>query len=170
MLLSLVVAASENNVIGKDNKLPWHLSDDLKRFKALTRGKAVIMGRKTFESIGHALPDRRNIVVSRRLEVAPAGCELANSLSMAIDMAMTQKADEVDSPDEMFLIGGAALFATGIDLADRLYLTRVHATIDGDVLLPEIDFGKWKEIAREEHLKDSEYPYAFTFVDYERVR
>lgn len=170
MLLSLIVAASENNVIGKDNRLPWHLPDDLKRFKALTKGHPVIMGRKTFESIGHPLPDRRNIVVSRQLEVAPAGCQLAHSLTEAIDIAKARQFDEVEAPTEMFVIGGALLFDEAIDLADRLYLTRVHAQIDGDVLLPEIELEQWREISREEHGKDDEHEYAFTFIDYEKMK
>lgn len=161
MILSLVVAASENNVIGKDNKLPWHLPDDLKRFKALTRGHPVIMGRKTYESIGRALPGRLNIIVSNTLETAPTGTVLANSLSAALDLAK-------DS-DEAFIIGGAKLFEIGLSLAEKLYLTRVHANIQGDVLLPEIG-DEWKETCREHHKKDTEHAYAFTFIDFERLK
>ncbi|MSR67932.1 dihydrofolate reductase [Candidatus Peribacteria bacterium] len=160
-MLSLIVAASENNVIGKDNKLPWHLPDDLKRFKALTRGHPMIMGRKTFESIGRALPDRLNIVVSNTLENAPAGTSLAHSLTAALDLAK-------DS-DEAFIIGGAKLFEIGLSLAEKLYLTRVHATIDGDVFFPEIT-DEWKEKSREHHKKDAEHEYAFTFINFERIQ
>ena len=163
MILSLIVAAAENNVIGKDNKLPWHLPDDLKRFRALTRGKAVIMGRKTFESIGHPLPDRLNIVVSRHLEVAPAGCSLASSLTAALELARGES-------DEVFVIGGAELFGLALPLADRLYLTRVHGKIDGDVFLPEIDFSEWREVADEEHVQDDTHAYGFVFLDYQRIR
>ncbi len=162
MILSLIVAASENNVIGKGNKLPWHLPDDLKRFKALTKGHPIIMGRKTFESIGRVLPDRVNIVVSNTLEEAPAGTLLANSLTAALDLAKTS--------DEAFIIGGSQLFAMSLPLAGRLFLTRVHATIDGDVSLPTIDFSKWKEMCREEHPKDSDHQYSFTFLNYERMQ
>ena len=162
MILSLIVAASNNNVIGKDNKLPWHLPDDLKRFKALTRGHPIIMGRKTFESIGRALPDRLNIVVSQTLEVAPVGTQLANSLSAALELAK--------GSDEAFIIGGSQLFQMSAPLADRLYLTRVHATIEGDVSLPPIDFSEWKEISKEEHPNNSEHEYAFTYINYERAK
>lgn len=161
MLLSLIVAASENDVIGNNNKLPWHLPDDLKRFKALTRGHPVIMGRKTFESIGRVLPGRINIVVSETLEVAPEGTQLCSSLSAALELAK-------DS-DEAFIIGGSQLFQMSAPFADRLYLTRVHAMVDGDVRLPPIDFLQWKEVLREQHAKDVENQYAFTFIDYERV-
>lgn len=162
MILSLIVAASDNNVIGKNNKLPWHLPNDLKRFKALTRGHPIIMGRKTFESIGRVLPDRLNIVVSHTLEVAPVGTQLANSLSAALEFAK-------DS-DEAFIIGGSQLFQMSAPLADRLYLTRVHATIDGDVSLPQIDFSTWKEVSREEHPKDADHEFAFTYINYERAK
>ncbi len=161
MILSLIVAASENNVIGKDNKLPWHLPDDLKRFKALTRGHPVIMGRKTYESIGRPLPDRLNIVVSNTLESAPEGTSLANSLTAALDLAK-------DS-DEAFIIGGAKLFEIGLSLAGKLYLTRVHAKIDGDVLFQEIT-DEWRETGREHHKKDTEHEHAFTFINFERVQ
>ncbi len=162
MLLSLIVAASENNVIGKNNQLPWHLPDDLRRFKALTRGHPIIMGRKTFESIGRVLPDRINIVVSETLEVAPTGTQLANSLSAALAL--------VKGSEEAFVIGGSQLFQMSAPLADRLYLTRVHATIDGDVFLPPIHFSEWKEVSREEHPKDAEHEFSFTFIDYRKVK
>lgn len=162
MILSLIVAASDNNVIGKNNKLPWHLPDDLKRFRALTRGHPVIMGRKTFESIGRPLPDRMNIVVSHTLEVPPAGTKLASSLSVALELA--------NGSEEAFVIGGSQLFQMSAPLADRLYLTRVHATVDGDVLLPPIDFSAWKETSREEHPNDPEHEFSFTYINYERVR
>ena len=161
MFLSLIVAASEHNVIGKDNKLPWHLPDDLKRFKALTRGHAVIMGRKTFDSIGHALPERTNIVVSRQLEVAPAGCELANSLTDALRIAKP-------TSEEVFVIGGGDIYAQAIDLADRIYLTRVHTTIDGDVFFPEIDPKEWMETERTEHPVDEKHQYSCSFITFER--
>ena len=163
MLLSLIVAASENNVIGKDNKLPWHLPDDLKRFKALTKGHPVILGRKTFESIGHPLPERLNIVVSRHLEVAPTGCKLAASFSQALELARGES-------DEVFVIGGSELFALALPLADRIYLTRVHAKIDGDVFLPDIDWSVWKKMSEEKHPKDVEHVYDFDFLNYERIK
>ena len=173
MLLSLIVAASENNVIGKDNTLPWHLPDDLKRFRALTKGHPVIMGRKTFDSIGHPLPDRLNIVVSRHLEVAPVDCVLANSLSDALQRANAHQTPIVSTKvgaDEIFVIGGSELFALALPFADRLYLTRVHAQIDGDVSLPAIDFSEWSEISREEHPIDPAHAYSFSFIDYERKK
>ncbi len=161
MLLSLLVAASENNVIGKDNALPWHLPDDLKRFKALTRGKTVIMGRKTYESIGHPLPDRRNIVISRQLESAPEGTELAHSINDAVDL--------VKSEAEVFVIGGADIYAQLLPLGKKIYMTRVHATIEGDAFFPEINLKEWKEISNEEHSKDEKHAFSFSFIDYERT-
>ncbi len=162
MILSLIVAAAENNVIGANGTIPWHLPDDLKHFKALTHAHPVIMGRKTYDSIGRALPDRPNIVVSRNLEVAPVGTELAHSLSDAI------KKGEAHHSEEIFIIGGSELYGESMDLADRIYLTRVHATIEGDTLFPEID-DEWKEVARERHEADATHKFSFSFITFEKA-
>lgn len=168
MLLSLIVATSENNVIGKDNKLPWHLPNDLRYFRKITKGKTVIMGRKTYESIGKPLPDRRNIIISTTVQTID-GCEVFASLAEAL---MALKHDQEDG--EVFVIGGARLFAEALMeiMAEfsvhKIYLTRVHAKIEGDVFLPEINWKHWKEVSTEEHAKDDEHQYAFSFEVYER--
>ena len=159
MIISLIVAASDNHVIGKDGKLPWDLPDDLKRFRQLTEGKPVIMGRKTFESIGHALPRRQNIIISRTLKSPPAGCEIYASLPDAL-------AQFLGTNKEVFIIGGGEIFHQISVLAgysvDRIYLTRVHTIIQGgDVYFPEIDPTEWQEVRREEHAQDSEHPFPY---------
>ncbi len=161
MVLSLIVAASENNVIGAHNRLPWHLPDDLKRFRTLTKGHTVIMGRKTYESIGRPLPERRNIVISRRKDFVADGCIVSDSLDSAIAQA---------GAGDIFVIGGGEIYRAAMAVADRIVLTRVHATIEGDAFFPEISLSEWKEVSREEHPKDDRHPYAFTFILYERLR
>lgn len=168
MTLSLIVAASENNVIGKDNTLPWHLPDDLKYFRKVTKGHTVVMGRKTYESIGKPLPERRNIVISTTVKKIP-GCEVFPSLGVALEeLSLAHEHDEV------FIIGGARMFQEALMeiMADlsvrRIYLTRVHAEVDGDVFLPEINWKHWKEVSKEEHAKDTKHAYAFSFFVYER--
>lgn len=167
MLLSLIVAASDNNVIGKDNTLPWHLPDDLKYFRTKTKGKTIIMGRKTHESIGKPLPDRRNIVISTTVK-SIKGCEVYSSL----DDALMKLRDE-GVTDEVFVIGGARIFQEALmeimaELSvKKIYLTRVHADIDGDVFLPDITWKHWTLVSGEEHAKDKEHAYSFTFEVYE---
>ena len=156
MRISLLLAMSENRVIGRDGGLPWHLSADLKRFKKLTLGHVVIMGRKTFESIGRPLPRRRSIVLSRDPAYAPEGAEAAASL----DEALARAADE----DEVFVVGGAGVFAEALPRADRLYLTRVHAEVEGDVVFPELDLGAWTLLSEERHEADERHEHAFSFL------
>jgi dihydrofolate reductase len=139
MSLALIVAVAENGVIGKDNALPWHISEDLRYFKQTTMGRPLIMGRKTFESIGKPLPGRRNIVVSRNPEWRAAGVATAKSL----DDAVAQCGD-----GEAFVIGGASLFAEALPKAERLYLTEVHRAYDGDVRFPAWRREDWREISR----------------------
>lgn len=160
MTVSLLVAMAENRVIGRDGDLPWHLPTDLKRFKRLTTGHAIVMGRRTWESIGRPLPKRRSIVVSRRPGYEAAGAEVASGLEEALALA----ADD----DEVFVIGGAELFAAALDRADRLYLTRVHAEVEGDVRMPPFDDGSWELVAEESHGGDERHAYSFTFETYER--
>jgi len=160
MKLSLILAMAENRVIGRGNDLPWHLPDDLRRFKALTTGHAIVMGRKTFESIGRALPRRRSIVISRDPEYAAEGVEVAHSLDEAIELAA--------GDDEVFVIGGAAVFAAAVTAADRVYLTRVHAEIAGDVFCPPLDDGSWKLVSEERHEADDRHAWPFTFQVWER--
>jgi dihydrofolate reductase len=165
MIVSIIVAAAENGVIGRDNKLPWSLPDDLKYFRKVTEGKPVIMGRKTFESIGRPLPNRVNIVLTTTY-LDLKSCKVASSLPQAVTMALESK------PAEVFLIGGRDVFAKALEqsLADRIYLTRVHARVEGDVLLPDIDWGKWKEVSSTYHEADDKHAYPFTFLVYERKK
>lgn len=155
MIVSIVVAVSTNGAIGQRGRLPWRLPDDLKRFKAITNGHAVIMGRITYESIGRPLPGRQNIVISRRIDSIPAGCVGANSLDQALSL--------VERRDECFVIGGAQIYRDALPLANKLYLTRVHAEIDGDAHFPSFDEKEWREIAREAHPADERHAFAFEF-------
>jgi dihydrofolate reductase len=159
--VTLVVAVAENGVIGREGRLPWHLPDDLKRFKALTWGKPILMGRRTFESIGRALPGRRNVVLTRSKDYRPEGVVVADSLEQAL--ALCRDADEVA------VIGGAELFRLALPLARRIHLTRVHAAVEGDVHWPPLDPAEWREVAREEHPPDERHAYAMTFLELERV-
>ena len=159
MILSIIVAAAENGVIGRDNGMIWKLSADLKRFKSLTTGHTVIMGRKTFESLGRALPNRRNIVISRNPAYRAAGCEMATSVENALKMA--------DREEEVFIIGGGMIYRQMWDQADRLYLTIVHTHPQGDTHIPQVGH-HWKEVFREEHPADEKNEFGYTFVDYLR--
>ncbi len=141
-VLSLIAAVAENGVIGNDNALPWHLPDDLKRFKAITMGHPVIMGRKTYESIGRPLPGRRNIVISRNPEYMAEGCETANSLSAAIAACS-------GASDEIFVIGGAQIYAEAMPKARRLYLTEIRRAFEGNARFPTVDSTQWREVSRE---------------------
>lgn len=135
MTISIIVAVAENQAIGFDNHLLWHISEDLKRFKSLTLGHHVIMGRRTFASVGKPLPGRVNVIVSRQEGYSVEGCSVAKSLEEAIEMA------KQDS--EVFIIGGGEIYQQALSIADRIYLTRVHASYPGDVFFPEIDFKEW---------------------------
>lgn len=159
-MISLIVAKAENNVIGSRNDLPWYLPADLRRFKELTTGHTVVMGRKTLESIltrlGHPLPDRRNIVLTRQQASYP-GVEALHDLR------------EIERlHDDVFIIGGAEIYAQTITMADKLYVTEVKADINGDAHFPEIDRATWREVSREPHFKDDKNQYAFDFVVYAR--
>ena len=163
MILSLIVAADENNVIGGGNRLLWQLPDDMKRFRELTDGHPVIMGRKTYESIGKALRNRRNIIVSRReWRKIPANCEVVPSLDAALSAVRSER--------EAFVIGGGEIYAQAMVRANRIYLTRVHAELVGDTFFPEIDSTLWVETHRKEHPVDDRHVHAFTFLTYERKK
>ena len=169
MIVSLIAAASENNVIGRQGRLPWHLPSDMKHFRELTAGHPVIMGRKTYESIGRPLPKRRNIVVSHRKDLQIEGCEVVGSVDGALALASNFQLP-TSSTSEIFVIGGGEIYRQALARADRIYLTRVHTTIDGDALFPEIDRKEWKEVSREDHSADQEDAVAYTFLTYDRVR
>jgi dihydrofolate reductase len=158
--LSIVVAVADNGVIGKDNALLWRLPDDLKYFKAITMGKPIVMGRKTFESIGRPLPGRTNIVVSRQVGLSIPGCTMAVSLEHAIQIAG-------DVPDIM-IVGGAEIYRLALPFVDTVYLTEVHASFDGDVTFPALDASEWLETHREDHAMDEKHAHAFTFVTLQR--
>ncbi len=161
MILSLIAAADEHGCIGKHNALPWNLPHDLKHFRECTQGKTVIMGRKTYESIGRALPRRRNIIITRNTTFSASDCEIVSSLEDALTLSAAD--------DEVFVIGGGEIYAQAIERSQRIYLTRVHTVVtQGDAFFPPID-SSWKETSREEHQQDDEHAYAYDFVVFERV-
>jgi dihydrofolate reductase len=163
--LSLVVASSDNGVIGRAGTLPWRLPDDLKHFKAVTMGKPVLMGRRTYESIGRALPGRRNLVLSRvsaiRNAADPAGIEWVRSVEAARTLVGGSAA-------ELCVIGGAQIYAVTLPLANRIYLTQVHGTMTGDTYFPLSQLRTWREIERVEHPADERHDYAMSFVTLDR--
>jgi dihydrofolate reductase len=150
-----------NRVIGKNNALPWHLPADLKRFKALTMGHPVVMGRKTYESIGGPLPGRRNLVITRNRDYSAPGCEVVHSLDAAI--AACRGAQEI------FVIGGAELFRESLPRAQCLEFTEIRAEIEGDVTFPEFSMSEWHETGREIHSDEAGSPFRYDFVRYERA-
>lgn len=162
MIISIIVAIGQNNEIGKDNDLLWHLPAELKHFKEITTGHTIIMGRKTFESLPKgALPNRRNMVVSRNPDLKIEGAEVYSS----IDHALLKTIDE----REVFIIGGAQLYRQTFPEADKLYITKVHASFpDATVFFPTINYNEWNEIGREFHPADEKNPYSFTFLELER--
>ena len=160
-MISLITAVSANGVIGRGGELPWHLSDDLKRFKQLTLGKPIVMGRKTFESIGRALPGRQNIVLTRQSEFAADECDVVSS----IDAAIAASGDA----GEIVVIGGSEIYKLFLPLAERIYLTRVHIDVDGEVRFPELDEELWQETERENHDADDLNEYEFTTSVLERT-
>lgn len=160
--LTIIVAKAENNVIGNENQLIWHLPNDLKHFKNLTSGHPIIMGRKNFESIGKPLPNRTNIVITRNSYWNAEGVLIANSLDEAIE-----KAKEFDL--EIFIIGGGNIYEQAMNLADVLVVTEVHHSFEGDTKFPEIDLNIWKEISREKFGKDEKHTFEYSFVLYERI-
>lgn len=163
--IELIAALDRNRAIGRDNCMPWHLPDDLKRFKALTLGKPVLMGRKTAESLGRALPGRRNLVLTRSGRAPFAGMEAVASLDDARAIAQT------DDANELCVIGGGELYALALPFAVRMHLTHVDAAIEsGDAFFPAFDAGDWHVVAREAHPADAKHAFAFEFVDYARIR
>lgn len=162
MTISLIVAASENNVIGKNNQLPWHLPNDLKFFKNTTWGMPVIMGRKTFESINKPLPGRINIVITRQNDWNVENVIIANNLDDALKKAAATNCKEV------FIAGGGEIFNQSIDIADKIYLTKVATSIEGDVFFSEIDKNKWAQASSETFEADENHAYAYSFQIWEK--
>jgi len=161
-MLSTIVAIAKNNVIGKDNKLIWHLPEDLKRFKNITSGKVIIMGRKTFESLGRVLPNRKHVVLCNDMEmnIDNENVEILNSID---------KLDKyINSEEECFVIGGATIYKLLMPYVDKLYITRINQEFEGDVYFPEIDEQIWKEVAREKGIKNDENPYDYEYITYKK--
>ena len=167
MRLALIVAAAENGVIGRDNQLPWHLPEDLGYFKRVTMGKPIVMGRKTYESIGRPLPGRTNIVITRNPDWQAEGVRALPDMEAAL--ALAEEIALIDGAEELMVIGGAEIYAAALPLADRIYLTRVHADVDGDAWLPEIDWSQWQELGRERHSASDSNPYDYSFLVYGRA-
>lgn len=160
MLVSIVAAVARNGVIGREGRLPWHLPDDLRRFRRLTTGHHVVMGRRTWESIGRALPGRTNVVLSRSPSWQPGDPAVVVARDLEGALAVARAAGD----GEAFVIGGADVYAAALASADRLHLTRVAADVEGDVRFPRIDAGDWVETEREEHPADERHAHPFAFV------
>lgn len=166
MITALVVAMAENRVIGRDGGLPWHIPGDLKLFKQTTMGKPIVMGRKTWESLGRPLPGRPNIVITRDAGYKAEGADVANGLDQALDLAASLAADL--GTDEVMVIGGAEIYRLALPKADRLYLTEVALAPDGDAHFPEFDQNEWVELARTAFPAEGDSP-AYTLVVYDRA-
>ncbi|TXD50936.1 MULTISPECIES: dihydrofolate reductase [unclassified Polaribacter] len=162
-MITIIAAIAQNNALGKDNDLIWHIPADLKRFKKLTTGHYILMGRNTFESIGRPLPNRTTVIITRNENYVKDGCLIANSLEQALEIAKEEA--------HVFIIGGAQVYknAIEIDAADVLDLTLVHQEFDADVFFPEINLKVWKEVAREDFEADEKNKLAYSFVRYEKI-
>lgn len=161
-MISIIAAIGNNNELGKDNDLIWHLPADLKRFKKITTGHTIIMGRNTFESIGKPLPNRRSVIITRNKEYYKEGCDVVHSLEEALDL--------VDEKEKAFIIGGAQIYKEALhkDLADELEITKVHQDFEADVYFPEINHTDWKMVFNEEHTPDEKNKFNYSFLKYTR--
>lgn len=159
-MLTLIAAAGENNELGKENDLVWHLPDDFKRFKKLTTGHHIIMGRKTFDTFPQLLPNRTHVVVTRQENYKKEGVIVVHSLERAIELTK-------EDP-QPFVIGGGEIYKMAMDPADKIELTRVHGEFDADTFFPEVDESRWKLVSEEYHEKDEKHNFAFTYLTYER--
>lgn len=160
MIKSIIAAKSDNNVIGKENDLVWHMPADLKFFKNTTKGHYVIMGRKTFESMNGPLPYRTHIIITRNPDFKAEDCFVVDNIDRAFEIAQEHQQDEV------FILGGAEIYRQTINKADKMYITEIKSTFDGDAFFPNIDSSYWKESKREEHDADEKNPYPYAFVEY----
>lgn len=165
MKISLISAVAENGVIGRNNDMPWHLPDDFAFFKRKTSHHPIIMGRKSLEALGKPLPNRTNIVITRNPDFTAAGVTVVHTLEDAIDEA--KKADR--PTDEIFVIGGAEIYAMALPIATTLYLTEIYQAFEGDTYFPSFDKREWKEVSRRLHPADERHVVAFDFVEYERI-
>ena len=163
-MLSIIVAKAKNNIIGKDNALIWHIPDDLKRFKQLTTGHTIIMGRKTFESLGRVLPNRHHVVLCKntKLHVNNENVEIVN------DISMLEK--YIKDSEENFVIGGATIYKQLMEKCSKMYITEINKDFEGDVLFPEIDKNEWKIVKREKGPKDEENSFDYEYVTYEKIK
>ncbi len=161
MKISLIVAMASNRAIGLNNEMPWHLSADLKKFKQITMGAPILMGRKTYESIGRPLPGRANIIISRNVAYKQAGCVVYNTIEAAIDACQHY--------DEIFVIGGATFYEAMLPVADRLYLTEINKAFDADTFFPIINKDEWREVAREDITDDPTVDFSYSFITLERL-
>lgn len=160
-MIAIVVAVAENNVIGKDNQLMWHLPADLKHFKKVTMGHPILMGRKTYESIGKPLPGRTSIIITRQPEYKAEGCIVVNSVQEAVT-----KAEQLD--DQAYLIGGAEIYRQALDVTDTIYLTRIHHKFEGDTFFPELQEEEWETVSEEHHEPDEKNKYRYSFIKLDR--
>lgn len=160
MIVSQIAAMSENHVIGKDNQLLWHMPNDFRHFKNTTAGHTVIMGRKTFDSIGNKpLPKRRNIIITRQ-NISAEGCEVVHSIGDALALCKNE--------DEVFIVGGAEIYRQSLPVTNRIYLTIIHHNFDGDSFFPEISENEWKEVSHQDHPADEKHAFTYSFITYER--
>lgn len=164
MIISQIAAISRNRVIGKDNRLPWHMPDDLAYFFRMTRERHIIIGRKNYEANGKALPNRVNIVVTRKKDYLAPGCIVVHKLKDAIDYARESGEDEV------FISGGSEIYKATLDISDRIYLTLIDAEVEGDVYYPELDMSMWQVVSEEEHKADLRNKYNYTYFVFERIK
>jgi dihydrofolate reductase len=162
MKISLIVAMASNRVIGLNNKMPWHLSADLKKFKKITMGSPILMGRKTYESIGKPLPGRTNIVISRNLDYQQDGCLVFNDIKTALEKAC-------ESAEEIFIIGGSDLYKAMLPIANTIYLTLINQEFHGDTFFPEIELNDWSEVEREDIIDDFNAAFGYSFLKLEKT-
>jgi len=167
MLISLIVAHSSNRVIGVDGQLPWHIPDDLKYFKAITIGKPIIMGRKTFDSIGKPLPGRLNIIITKNTDLTIEECVVVNNLEAAITEAKNYFKTQDTEQEEIFIIGGAQIFKQSMEFVNKIYITEVHAEYAGDVFFDELSDNDWIEVGRDLHDSEND-KIPFSFVIYKK--
>ena len=161
MKLAIIVATDEKGLIGRDNDLPWKLSADLQYFRRVTMGKPLIMGRNTHESIGRALPGRKNIIVTKNENYQAEGCDVVHSVADALKAC--------DDAEEVMVMGGASLYTQLLAQADRLYLTQVHASLEGDTWFPDWQRSDWQQLSREDHLADDKNDFPYSFIIYDRI-
>lgn len=167
MRKAMIVAMAKNRVIGRKNQLPWHLPEDLKYFKRVTMGKPIVMGRKTYESIGRPLPGRLNVVLTRDANWQAEGVQVAQTIDTAFSRAITEAKSK--EKDEIMVIGGDQIYALCLPLVDRLYVTQVHAEVEGDAYFPVVEWEHWQQVSSEVHRASDNNPYDYSFVVYDRI-